>query len=67
MVCADEREGKMDRLAAEAAAIFDVQVEKGLTLLTIRHYTAEVLDAMTAGKVVVLRQQSKETVQVLMR
>ena len=67
MVCVDERDGKTDRLAAEAAAIFDVQVEKGLTLLTIRHYTPEVLDAMTAGKVIVLRQQSKETAQVLMR
>ena len=67
MVCTDEQEGKTDRLAAEAAAIFDVQVEKGLTLLTIRHYTPEVLDAMTAGKVIVLRQQSKETAQVLMR
>lgn len=67
MVCADEREGKIDRLAAEAAAIFDVQLEKGLTLLTIRHYTPGVLDAMTAGKAIVLRQQSKEIVQVLMR
>ena len=41
--------------------------EKGLTLLTIRHYNGEVLERLTEGKTVVLRQQTPETVQVLMR
>ena len=43
------------------------QRERGLTLLTIRHYNNEVLDKLTAGRKEVLRQQTTETVQVLMR
>jgi aspartate kinase len=44
-----------------------VQVEKGLTLLSIRHYTNDLLEKMTAGKIIELKQQSPETVQVVMK
>jgi aspartate kinase len=66
-VCLDDRPARIERLALAAAELFDVQVERGLTLLTIRHYNAEVLGRMTAGRQEVLRQQTAETVQVLMR
>ena len=65
-VCLDNRPDKIEKLALAAAEIFDVQVEKGLTLLTIRHYTDTILQKMTAGKKIELRQQSPETVQVVM-
>ena len=64
-ICLDDKPEKIDQLAAQASSIFDVQVEKGLSLLTIRHYTAELLDKMIAGKEIVLKQQDRETVQVL--
>jgi len=66
-VCLDDRADKIEKLALTAADLFDVQLEKGLTLLTIRHYNAEVLEKLTEGRKVVLRQQTPETVQVLMR
>lgn len=67
MLCLDDRPEKIERLALAASADFEVLVEKGLTLLTIRHYRDELLQKMTAGKNIVLRQQSPETVQVLMK
>lgn len=63
--CMDDREEKLQQLAALASQIFDVQVEKELTLLTIRHYNEELLSEMLQGKAVVLSQKTKETVQVL--
>lgn len=66
-VCLDDRSDKIEKLALSAAAIFDVQAEKGLTLLSIRHYKQEILEKMTAGKTIQLKQQSSETVQILMR
>lgn len=66
-VCLDDRADKIEKLALTAADLFDVQLEKGLTLLTIRHYTDAVLDKHMEGRKVVLRQQTPETVQVLMR
>jgi len=64
-VCLDFRADKIDQLAAEASSIFDVQVEKDLNLLTIRHYNSEILEKFSKGKNVVLTQQTKETVQIL--
>jgi aspartate kinase len=64
-LCLDERDEKIQQLAEKASAIFDVQVEKDLTLLTIRHYKNELMEAMTMHKQVILKQQTPETVQVL--
>jgi aspartate kinase len=66
-ICMDDREDKIQKLAIAASDYFEVQVEKNLRLLTIRHYREEVLTKLTAGMTVVLKQQSPETVQVLMR
>lgn len=66
-VCLDDRPARIERLALEAANDFDVQIERGLTLLTIRHYDLETLTRLTAGSQEVLRQQTAQTVQVLLR
>jgi aspartate kinase len=65
-VCTDYIPDKIEKLAWEASRIFDVEVEKGLTLLTIRHYQTELVDKLIAGRKVVLQQWSPETVQTLM-
>jgi aspartate kinase len=54
-------------MAQEASALFEVSVMKGLSLLTIRHYTPEYFDKLTGGKTVLLRQQTPQTVQVLLK
>ncbi|MBI3717326.1 MAG: aspartate kinase [Sphingobacteriales bacterium] len=67
MLCLDDRSDKIEKLAIAASELFEVQVEKGLSLLTIRHYNQSILDEMTTGKTIVLKQQSADTVQVLMK
>lgn len=62
----DDRTEKIERLALEASAFLDVQVKKGLSLLTIRHYNKEIVEKLTAGKSLLLRQQTPETVQFLL-
>jgi len=68
LCCVDDREDKIQKLAFAAADLFDTQIEKGLTLLTVRHYRDELVMALTQGKQIVLKQQEGlETIQVLMR
>ena len=64
-ICLDYRADKIDQFASEASLFFDVQVEKELTLLTIRHYNTEIFEELTKGKNIVLTQRTKETIQVL--
>lgn len=62
----DDRTEKIEKLALEASAFLDVQVKKDLSLLTIRHYNKEIVEKLTAGKSLLLRQQTPETVQFLL-
>jgi aspartate kinase len=67
LCCLDDKPEKIEKLALAASVIFNVQIEKNLTLLTIRHYTEEKIKELTAGKIKVLEQKTTETMQVLMR
>jgi aspartate kinase len=63
----DDRSEKIEKLALEASALFDVQVVKDLSLLTIRHYNEDILRTMLKETSILLRQQTPETIQVLMK
>jgi len=63
----DDKPEKIEKLAISAADIFDVQLEKDLTLLTVRHYDGATIEKLTRGKTILLEQKTPETIQVLMR
>lgn len=63
----DEWPEKIEKLAFEASSFLDVQVTKGLSLLTIRHYNREIVEKLVANQLVLLRQQTPETIQVLLK
>ncbi len=65
LICMDDYSDKINQLASAASGVFDVQIEKGLTLLTIRHYNESVIKTQIENKKILLQQQTKETVQVL--
>jgi aspartate kinase len=67
LCCLDDRPDKIEKLALAASEIFDVQVKKDLTLLTIRHYTREKFDELTKDKTILLTQRTTETIQALMQ
>jgi len=58
---------KIEKLALEASAIFDVKVTNNLSMLTIRHYSREVFDKLTEGKKILLQQRTTETIQSLIQ
>ncbi len=63
----DDRTDKIEKIALAASDFLDVQVIKGLSLLTIRHYTNEMLEKITEGKSILLRQQTQDTIQLLLQ
>ncbi|MFL5742301.1 MAG: aspartate kinase [Flavisolibacter sp.] len=62
----DDHPEKLESLALKAAEFFDVHITRGLTMLTIRHYNEQLLGQLVLHPVV-LRQQTPETVQVVMK
>ncbi len=62
----DDHPEKVENLALQASEHFEVTVKKGLTLLTVRHYDDEILKKLCGERKTVLRQQTRETVQVVL-
>lgn len=66
-LCLDDHEEKINQLASECSTVFDVQVEKKLTLLTIRHYNDEIIRKLITEKEILLEQKTQETIQCIYR
>jgi aspartate kinase len=63
----DDHPEKVQSLALQAADLFDVNLIRGLTLLTVRHYNDNILSELCRDRKTVLKQQTPETVQVVLQ
>lgn len=66
-LCLDDHDEKINQLASECSILFDVQLEKQLNLLTIRHYNVEIMNELLYNKDILLEQKTKETFQCVYR
>jgi aspartate kinase len=65
--CFDGHAEKTTEIAAQASLLFDVDMERNLSLLTIRHYDNASIDKLTTGKNIILEQKTVETLQAVIR
>jgi aspartate kinase len=66
-ICIDTRKEKMENILEELNSDFHIVQNENLSLLTIRHYNTGIIDRLTKDKDILLRQTSRQTIQVLMR
>lgn len=66
-VCCDNDEFKIQELVKELQTQFKVLYNSGLELMTVRYYTQETIDTLTAKKIILLEQRSRFTVQMVMK
>jgi aspartate kinase len=66
-LCLDDHQEKIKALALAASDLFNVHIQKGLSLLTVRHYTTEILTKLLDNKTIMLEQRTPETVQFLLK
>lgn len=64
-ICVDDEEHFLPSAIAELNNSFAVRYNRGLELLTVRHYNVEVLDKLLAGKSVYLQQKTRSTIRVM--
>jgi aspartate kinase len=67
LVVLDDRPEKVDRLSLECATLFDTELQRGLTLVTIRHYDDASVTSYASSSRFLLRQQTPEMLQVLVQ
>jgi aspartate kinase len=66
-VCCDNDDLKIKNLVQELQTQFKVLYNSGLELMTVRYYTQETIDTLTAQKIILLEQRSRYTVQMVMK
>ena len=63
----DNREDKIKALIQALGKDYRVHVNDNVSLLTVRHYTPEILFDLTKGRTILLKQETRKTVQVIMK
>jgi len=64
-VCVPSVSDRIERLISALEDDYKITRDDGLELLTIRHYKEEVLDSITKGKIILLEEKLRNTVQMV--
>ena len=67
VACIDNRPDKIKLLIEALGQDYKVLLNDDVHLLTIRHFTPEVVAELTAGKQILLKQETRKTLQVVMK
>lgn len=66
VACFDHKEADIKKLISELEKEYKVLCNEGVSLLTVRHYTQEILSDLTRNKYILLEQKTRNTVQVVL-
>jgi len=66
-ICVDWDERKIPELIKSLEADYMIKYNKGLELVTIRHYDQETIRRVTVNKEILLEEKTRNTVQIVMR
>jgi len=66
-VCVENKYDTLELLLVKLRELFKVKWNEDVTLITARHSKPSEIKALTAGKEVLLKQESRETVQIIVR
>jgi len=64
-VCVYDKYSKLEELLAKLRSVFKVSWNENVTLYTVRHASVKEIRALSEGKKVLLKQESRETVQLV--
>jgi len=67
IACIDNREDKVKALIQALGRDYKVSVNDRVHLLTIRHFTPEIVFELTKDKQILLKQETRKTLQVVMK
>jgi aspartate kinase len=66
-VCVNDIDDKVDRFIQQIDKEFKVILDRNLRLITLRHYNESVLQNLLGGKIVMLEERSRGTIQAVVK
>ena len=66
-ICVHDIDDRLKDFVEEVGQKFDVTIEKGLELLTIRHYQKQLIESLKQGKIIKMEHRIRQTVQLVVK
>lgn len=66
-VCVNQEENRLKRVVSELEERFNINMEAGLELVTIRYYDQATIDRVTVNKEIILEQHNRTVAQMVMK
>lgn len=66
-LCTNHEKAKISRLTQKLERLFEIEIETGLELITVKHYTESVVKDVLTGKSVVLEQRTGNTFRAVVK
>jgi aspartate kinase len=66
-ICVPNVPERLEKFIKLVSDEFKVKMEEGLELITIRHYTAETIDNLKKGKIVLFEERIRKTMQMVVK
>lgn len=66
-VCTNDYEDRIHSLAADLEQDFKMVVDKDLELITIRHYTHDLVKKLKKGKIILFEERLQQTIQIVVK
>ena len=66
-VCVNDIDERVEHFSKSIEQKYKVKVDRSLELITIRHYTKDILQEMRRGKMVLLEEHIRKTVQIVVK
>lgn len=67
VVCFNDLDDKVDQFVEAVSGNFQVYVDRGVELITVRHYQKALLEELAEGKVVLMEERIKDTAQLVVK
>ena len=67
VLCMNDIDDKVDRFAEKLQDQFKILIDRDLELITVRHYQKPILDRLREGKMVLLEERIRKTVQMVVK
>ncbi|MBK7408346.1 MAG: aspartate kinase [Saprospirales bacterium] len=67
VVCVNDIDDKVDRFAQHIQGDFKVLIDRNLELITVRHAQPAVLENLRKGKILLMEERTKDTVQMVVK
>jgi aspartate kinase len=67
VICVNDSDNKADQFAESVQKEFKVMIDRGLELITVRHSQPNVLENLRKGKILLMEERTKDTVQMVVK